>query len=91
MKKVWALKRDELDFEHNVKNKRADIGIIINNQLASIIEVKKRNENLNNHIEQAIEYGVEKQIEFVALTNGKRIQVICSFCKRSLISSRSTN
>jgi len=72
---------DEFDFEHNVKNKRADIAIIIDDVLATIIEVKDENEDLDHHIEQAIEYGSEKQLEFVALTNGREFRIYAVFAK----------
>lgn len=70
-----------LDFEYNVKNKRADIAILINDRLATIVEVKAENENLDRHIEQAIDYGTEKQIEFVALTNGVEFRVYATFAR----------
>jgi adenine-specific DNA-methyltransferase len=72
---------EEFDFEHYVKNKRADIGVIVNDSLTTIIEVKDKNENLDHHIEQAIEYGSEKQLEFVALTNGVEFRVYAVFAK----------
>ena len=72
---------NQLDFEHNVKNKRADIAILINDRLATLIEVKAKNENLDRHIDQAIYYGTEKQVEFVALTNGVEFRIYATFAK----------
>ena len=71
----------QLDFEHNVQNKRADIAILINKRPITIIEVKAKTENLDRHIEQAIEYGWEKQIEFVTLTNGTEFRIYATFAK----------
>lgn len=72
---------DEYDFEHNVSNRRADIGILIDENLATIVEVKDSNVNLDDHINQAIDYGSEKQLEFVGLTNGKEFRVYATFAK----------
>lgn len=72
---------DEFDFEHDVKSGRVDIAIIVNNKPAILIEVKDENENLDRHIERAIEYGWEKQIEFVALTNGREFRIYATFAK----------
>ncbi|MEW6056155.1 MAG: N-6 DNA methylase [Bdellovibrionota bacterium] len=72
---------DEFDFEHNVRNKRADIAIIINDALVTLIEVKDKSENLDHHIDQAIEYGQEKQLEFVCLTNGAEFRIYATFAK----------
>lgn len=71
----------DFDFEYNVQNRRADIAIVVNDNLSTIIEVKDKNENLDYHIEQTIEYGVDKQIEFVALTNGKEFRIYATFAK----------
>ena len=69
----------ELDFEHRVKNKKADIAIIIDRQVKSFIEVKDKNENLDKHIKQAVEYGMIKQVDFVCLTNGKEFRIYAVF------------
>lgn len=72
---------DEFDFEHNVNSKRADIGIIIDDQLVTLVECKDSNENLDDHINQAIDYGSAKQLEFVGLTNGKEFRIYATFAK----------
>ena len=81
LKKGLQYTDDQLDFEYNVKNKRADIAILINDKLSTIIEVKAEDENLDRHIEQAIDYGTEKQIEFVALTNGTEFRIYATFAR----------
>ncbi len=81
MKALGYTNDDEYDFEHNVNNRRADIGVLIDENLTTIVEVKDAAEDLDNHINQAIDYGSAKQLEFVALTNGKEFRVYATFAK----------
>ena len=59
-----------MDFEHSVRNKRADIGLKINNVLRIIVECKSIEQSLDKHIEQALDYAWKKQVNWVILTNG---------------------
>lgn len=81
MKSLGFVNDDEYDFEHLVKNKRADIGIIIDEKPVTVVECKDLGEDLDNHINQVIEYGSGKQLEFVGLTNGKEFRVYATFAK----------
>ena len=81
LQKGLGYKNNELNFEHHVKNKRADIAIVIDDSLLVLIEVKDKSVNLDKHIDQVIEYGTEKQIEFVALTNGVEFRIYATFAK----------
>ena len=64
-----------MDFEHSVRNKRADIGLKINNVLRIIVECKSLEQNLDKHIEQALDYAWKKQVNWVILTNGKETRL----------------
>jgi len=64
-----------MDFEHSVRNKKADIGLIINGTLRIIVECKSLEQNLDKHIEQALDYAWKKQVNWVILTNGKETRL----------------
>ena len=81
LKQGLGYSNDELNFEQPVRNRRADIAITVNNKTCAFIEVKKEKGNLNRHIDQAVEYGLEQQIEFVALTNGQEFRIYATFAK----------
>lgn len=61
---------ENMDFEHSVRNKKADIGLKINNVLRMIVECKSIEQSLDKHIEQALDYAWTKQVNWVILTNG---------------------
>jgi len=65
----------DMDFEHNVRNKKADIALMINNKPKVIVECKSIEQNLDSHIEQAVDYALKKQINWVILTNGKETRL----------------
>jgi len=67
------------DFEHNVKSKKADIAILINGKPQIIVETKDLDENLDNHLEQALDYALKKGIWWVLLTNGIEYRLYISF------------
>jgi type I restriction-modification system DNA methylase subunit len=69
----------DMDFEYFVQNKRADIAIMVDKKPKIIIECKSIEQNLDKHIEQALNYAVQKQIPFVILTNGLEIRLYKSF------------
>jgi len=69
----------DMDFEHFVKNKRADIAILYNQKPKIMIECKSIEQDLDKHIEQALSYAINKQVPFVILTNGVEIRLYKSF------------
>ena len=71
--------KGDLDFEHLIKNKRADILIKVDNKPKIIVECKSLEEDLDKHIEQALEYAYKKQVNFVVLTNGLKTRLYKSF------------
>lgn len=60
----------DMDFEHFVENKRADIAILINGKPKIVVECKSPEKNLDNAISQALNYAIKQQIPYVLLTNG---------------------
>jgi type I restriction-modification system DNA methylase subunit/predicted type IV restriction endonuclease len=71
--------QQDMDFEHHVRNKKADIALLFDNKPRLLIEVKDLDENLDNHIHQALDYAFNKGVEWVILTNGLEIRVYKSF------------
>ena len=69
----------DMDFEHYVKNKRADIAILCEGKPKIIIECKSIEQELDKHIEQALSYAIKKQVNYVILTNGIEIRLYRSF------------
>ena len=69
----------DMDFEYFVQNKRADIAILVKGKPKIIIECKSIEQNLEKHVEQALNYAIKKQIPFVILTNGLEIRLYKSF------------
>jgi len=72
--------QDELFFEEQVKTKGkvtgfTDIEIQINGKLLFLLEAKRDSQKINDaHRKQAINYGVEKQVPFVSVTNGQTFE-----------------
>jgi len=69
----------DMDFEHYVKNKRADIAILYEGKPKIMIECKSIEQELDKHIEQALSYAIKKQVKYVILTNGIEIRLYKSF------------
>ena len=69
----------DMDFEHYVKNKRADIAILYEGKPKIMIECKSIEQELDKHIEQALFYAIKKQVNYVILTNGIEIRLYKSF------------
>jgi len=69
----------DMDFEHHIRNRKADIALIFQNKPRLIVETKDLNENLDNHIDQALDYAQKKGTEWVLLTNGVEIRLYKSF------------
>lgn len=71
--------QQDMDFEHHVRNKRADIALIFDNNPKLLVEVKDLDEILDNHVNQGLNYAYTKGVEWVILTNGLEIRVYKSF------------
>ena len=63
----------DLDFEYNVRTKRADIAIELDGKARVSIECKDLSENLDSHLTQAFTYACLKGFLLLLLTNGKEI------------------
>jgi predicted type IV restriction endonuclease len=74
----YSVEKD-MDFEHHVANKRADIALLLDYKPKLFVESKDLDEDLDNHIHQALNYAFEKGVEWVILTNGIEIRVYKSF------------
>lgn len=72
-------KNKDMDFEHTIRNKKADIALNVENKPKIIVECKSIEQKLDNHIKQALDYAINKQIPFVILTNGIEIRIYKSF------------
>ncbi|MDD4858653.1 MAG: N-6 DNA methylase [Dehalococcoidales bacterium] len=71
--------QQDMDFEHHVENKKADIALIFDNKPKLLIETKDLDEKLDNHVNQGLNYAYLKGIEWVMLTNGLEIRIYKSF------------
>ena len=71
--------QQDMDFEHHVQNKKADIALLFDNRPKLFVETKDLDEDLDNHIHQALDYAFNKGVEWVILTNGLEIRVYKSF------------
>lgn len=69
-------KREDLDFEYSTKRKEIDIFIKgLPSDCKVIIDTKKYNENLNDHIEQIKEYTFQESPLLTIIANGNEIRV----------------
>ncbi|MFC2014239.1 N-6 DNA methylase [Chloroflexota bacterium] len=71
--------QQDMDFEHHVQNKKADIALLSDNKPKLLVETKDLDEQLDNHINQGLNYAYYKGIEWVMLTNGSEIRIYKSF------------
>lgn len=69
----------DMDFEHYVENKRADIALLVNKKPKVIVECKSLEKDLDGAISQAISYAIKQQTPYVLLTNGKEFRLYKSF------------
>jgi type I restriction-modification system DNA methylase subunit len=69
----------DVDYEYKTKSGRADIALLVDGKPKVIVEVKSFEQNLLNHVEQAVGYAHEQQVGFVLLTNGKEFRLFRSF------------
>jgi adenine-specific DNA-methyltransferase len=71
--------QQDMDFEHHVQNKRADIALLFEGNPKLLVETKDLDEQLDNHVDQGLNYAYRKGIEWVILTNGLEIRIYKSF------------
>jgi len=69
----------DMDFEHHVRNKRVDIALMFEGKPKLIVETKDLDEELDHHIDQALDYAFKKGVDWVVLTNGVEIRLYKSF------------
>jgi type I restriction-modification system DNA methylase subunit len=69
----------DMDFEHNIRNKRADIALMFEGKPKLIVETKDLDEDLDNHIKKAVDYALDKGVDWVILTNGIEIRLYKSY------------
>jgi adenine-specific DNA-methyltransferase len=69
----------DMDFEHHVKDKRADIALLFDGIPKLIVETKDLDANLDYHIDQSLDYALKKGVEWVIFTNGIEIRLYKSF------------
>src|SRR3989304_879358 len=69
----------DMDFEHFVENKRADIAILVEGKPKIVVECKSLEKNLDDHITQALNYAIKKAIPYILLTNGKEFRLYKPF------------
>ena len=65
----------DLDFEHKVRNKKADIVVELDGNPRISVECKDLSENLDSHLSQAFNYACWKGFLLLVLTNGREIRV----------------
>jgi tetratricopeptide (TPR) repeat protein len=65
----------DLDFEHRVRTKKADIAIELDGKPRVSIECKDVSEDLDAHLPQAFQYACWKGFLLLVLTNGSEIRV----------------
>lgn len=80
----WDKLKGDLDFEHSVQNKFADVALMIRKPSGEripkvIIECKDLDVNLDKFIDQAFEYALTKQVKWIILTNGREIRLYSTF------------
>ena len=69
----------DMDFEHHVQNKRADIALLLDGKPSLLVETKDLDAQLDNHVNQGLDYAFNKGIEWVILTNGLEVRLYKSF------------
>ena len=69
----------DMDFEHHVRNNRADIALMFEGKPKLIVETKDLDEDLDHHVDKALDYAFKKGVDWVILTNGIEIRLYKSF------------
>ena len=70
---------DDMDFEHHVGNKRADIALMVDRTPRVIVETKSHEKTLDAYKTQTLGYAQKKGITWALLTNGNEWQLYKSF------------
>ncbi len=70
---------ENMDFEHHVQNKKADIALLLDDKPKLLVETKDLDQQLDNHVIQGLDYAFNKGVEWVVLTNGLEIRIYKSF------------
>lgn len=70
---------DDMDFEHHVGNKRADIALMVDHEPKVIVETKSHEKTLDAYKTQTLGYAQKKGITWALLTNGNEWQLYKSF------------
>jgi len=69
----------DMDFEHHVADKRADIALLVDRKPKVIVESKSLEKSLEDYKTQALDYARKKGITWVMLTNGIEFRLYKSF------------
>lgn len=69
----------DMDFEHHVRDKRADIALLFESVPKMIVETKDLDANLDYHVNQALDYALKEGVDWVVLTNGIEIRLYKSY------------
>ena len=69
----------DMDFEHHVQNKKADIALLLDGKPKLLVETKDLDQQLDRHVNQGLDYAFNKGVEWVILTNGIEIRIYKSF------------
>ncbi len=69
----------DMDFEHHIRNKRADIALMFKGKPKLIVETKDLAESLDRHVDQALDYAFKKGVDWIILTNGIEIRLYKSY------------
>lgn len=69
----------DMDFEHHIRNKRADIALMFKGKPKLIVETKDLTESLDRHVDQGLDYAFKKGVDWVVLTNGVGIRLYKSY------------
>jgi len=69
----------DMDFEHHIRNRRADIALMFTNKPKLIVETKDLTESLDRHVDQALDYAFKKGVDWIVLTNGVETRLYKSY------------
>ncbi len=76
LKALGHNKPNDLDFEHGSQGKRIDIFINgLPNDSKIVIDTKKYNEDLNNHLNQICQYAFQERAILALFVNGEEIRI----------------
>ena len=71
----WDIKTEVTKEQATGRMKRVDYAFRIDNTIKFLLEAKNYNENLDDHVEQAVAYGYQKTIRWIVLSNFKEIRI----------------